>query len=116
MSSKAEHILIFGATGLIGKHITNAIVENASQFSSISIFTSSNTLSSKADQIDALKARGVKVIAGDITSEKDVNEAYSGIDTIVSCVGRPVIQTQLLLVELAEKHPDVRWILPSEYG
>jgi uncharacterized protein YbjT (DUF2867 family) len=106
MSSK--DILIFGATGLIGTHITNAIVANKSRWNSISIFTSKDTITSKPIQIEELESHGVRVIVGDITSESDINEAYKGIDTIVSCVGRPVIDKQLLLIQLADKHPDVK--------
>ncbi|KAF2478845.1 isoflavone reductase [Neohortaea acidophila] len=114
---KTQNILIFGATGLIGRHITNAILDNAASFAGrIAIFTSSNTLWTKSDEIDALKARGVEIIGGDITSADAVNEAYTGFDTVVSCVGRPVIQNQLLLIQLAERHPDVKRFFPSEYG
>lgn len=40
MSSKAEAVLIFGATGLVGKYISDAILNNASDFRRIGIFTS----------------------------------------------------------------------------
>jgi nucleoside-diphosphate-sugar epimerase len=113
--SQTQNILIFGATGWIGKHITNAIV-NEPSFKQIAIFTSDETLKSKAKEIEALESRGVRVITGDLTSADDLNAAYKGHDTIVSCVGRPVINTQLKMVELAEKHPDVKRFFPSEYG
>ena len=35
---------------------------------------------------------------------------------MVSCVGRPVIDKQILLVQLADQHPDVKRFFPSEYG
>ncbi|KAF2162047.1 hypothetical protein M409DRAFT_27427 [Zasmidium cellare ATCC 36951] len=111
-----KSILIFGATGLIGQHITNAILANKDKFDRIAIFTSPNTIWTKSDEIDHLKAEGAEIIAGEITSAAAVNEAYNGIDTVVSCVGRPVIHTQLQLIELADKHPDVKRFFPSEYG
>lgn len=116
MAHKTENILIFGATGLVGEHITNAIVQNASDFGRVAIFTSYNTLLSKSDEIEGLKSRGVEILSGDITSEGDVSEALSGFDTVVSCVGRPVIHTQLQLIEWMDKHPDVKRFFPSEYG
>jgi uncharacterized protein YbjT (DUF2867 family) len=115
----SKDILIFGATGLIGTHITNAIVANKSRWNSISIFTSKDTVTSKPVQIEELKSQGVRVTVGDITSESDINEAYKGIDTIVSCVGRPVFDKQLLLIQLADKHPDVKrvsYFLPITYS
>lgn len=108
MTATTRNILIFGATGLIGQHITNAILANKDKFDTIAVFTSPNTIWTKSDEIDHLKAQGVEVIAGEITSASAVNEAYNGIDTVVSCVGRPVIHTQLQLIELADKHPDVK--------
>jgi len=116
MASKTKNILIFGATGLIGTHITNAIVRSKADFGRIAIFTSPNTIETKPEAIKALKAAGVKILTGDITSVDDLNNAFAGIDTIVSCVGRPVIQTQLLIIEQASKHPDIKRIFPSEYG
>ena len=107
MAHETEKILIFGATGLIGRHIRDAIVENATAFGRIGIFTSPHTVQTKSKELDALKSKGIEVIAGDITSADNVNDAYSGFDTIVSCIGRPVIHLQLLLVRLAEKHVDV---------
>lgn len=104
----SENILIFGATGLIGTHITSAIVANKGRWNSISVFTSNNTVSNKPEKIAKLKEQGVRIITGDFTAESDVNKAYQGIDTVVSCVGRPVIDKQLLLIQLADKHPDVK--------
>ncbi|SMR47895.1 unnamed protein product [Zymoseptoria tritici ST99CH_3D1] len=116
MMSETKNILIFGATGLIGTHITKAILDHQSRWSSVAVFTSPNTVQTKADEIAHLKAQRVKIIEGDLTSESDVNNAYKGIDTVVSCVGRPVIDKQLLLIQLADKHPDVQRFFPSEYG
>ena len=111
-----KNILIFGATGLVGEHIADAIVASKAEFGKISVFTSPETLSKKSNRIDQLKKEGVEIITGDITSASDIYEAYNGKDTIVSAVGRPVIQIQLQLIELAEKHPDVKRFFPSEYG
>lgn len=108
MTTPTKNILIFGATGLIGQHIANAILANKDKFDRITIFTSSTTISTKANEIESLKSRGAEIIAGELTSASDVKKAYSGIDTVVSCVGRPVIHTQLQLIELADKHPDVK--------
>ncbi|KAI5368044.1 Putative NmrA-like domain, NAD(P)-binding domain superfamily [Septoria linicola] len=116
MAATTSNILIFGATGLIGSHIANSILENKDKFGKIAIFTSQNTVFTKAEEIDSLKKRGASIVEGDMTSESDVYEAYNGFDTIVSAVGRPVIDKQLKLIELAEKHPDVKRFFPSEYG
>ncbi|KAK5274965.1 hypothetical protein LTR99_004327 [Exophiala xenobiotica] len=111
-----KKLLIFGATGLIGKYITQAIVENKGKFDRIAIFTSQGTVQSKADQIDALKKQGVDVIVGDVTNSEDVVKAYQDIDTVISAVGRNVIEQQVELVRLANESPSVHRFFPSEYG
>lgn len=45
MSSKAEAVLIFGATGLVGKYISDGILKFASEFRKVAIFTSPDSQS-----------------------------------------------------------------------
>ena len=75
---KAENILLFGATGLIGKFILESILNNRSHFSRIAVFTSPSTLDKKKDTIESIKGNGVEVIVGDVRNEKDVLNAYNG--------------------------------------
>jgi len=118
MAAKTQNILIFGATGLVGQHITRAILNNKASFDKIAIFTSSNTLWTKSEEVDRLKAEGVEIIAGNLASADAVTEAFSSgpYDTVVSCVGRPIIHQQLRLIELADAHPAIKRFFPSEYG
>lgn len=116
MVASTHNICIIGATGLVGTHITNAILQSKDSFGRIVIFTSPDTVRSKADEIEQLIRRGAEVVTGSIESDADINKAYEGIDTVVSAVGRPVIDKQLKLIQVAESHPTVRRFLPSEYG
>ena len=116
MAAATRNILIIGATGLIGEHITNAIISSAGDFGKIAVFTSPNTVETKPDMINRLKSQSVEIKTGDMTSAEDVTEAFNGFDTVVSCVGRPVIDKQILLLKLADEHPDVKRFFPSEYG
>ena len=110
-----KNILLIGATGAIGKHILNSIVASKSHFQRIAIFTSTNTLNTKADLINSVKSQGIDVITGDITKEADVKSAYKDIDTVVSSVGRDVIAIQVPLVQWAAES-GVKKFFPSEYG
>ena len=73
-------------------------------------------LKTKAAAIAELKSRGAEIIIGDVTSEEDLKRAFNGFDTIVSCLGRTVLHTQIQLGQVADKHPDVKRFFPSEYG
>lgn len=106
-------ILIFGATGNIGQHIVESVA-NAG-FPQVAVFTSQGTVTKKADYINSLKSKGIKIITGDVTSEQDVKSAYEGVDTVISAVGRDVLETQIQLIRLAEES-SVQWFFPSEYG
>lgn len=116
MSFQPKSILVLGATGQIGRFITEQILKAKPSFEKVSIFTSEGTASKKSDYISDLKSRGVNIITGDVTSEKDVKAAYTGIDTVVSAVGRDVLESQIQLIRIAEESSDVKWFFPSEYG
>jgi uncharacterized protein YbjT (DUF2867 family) len=87
MAATTTSILIFGATGLIGEHITRAILDNKDNFGRIGIFTSNNTVWTKSEEIEALKEEGVEVFSGNLNSRDAVHEAYNGFDTVISAVG-----------------------------
>lgn len=72
-----KKILIFGATGVIGKYITREIVHARSSFEKIGIFTSAETARDKPE-IGEWQNAGVEVIVGDVNSESDVKKAYEG--------------------------------------
>ncbi|KAG0646407.1 Isoflavone reductase [Hyphodiscus hymeniophilus] len=112
----SPRILIIGATGVIGKPITAEILAAKSSFDRVAVLTSSNTIKTKTDEVKALKEQGVDVLEGDLTVESDVKRAYEGIDTVVSCVGRGAILTQLDLIKWASETPSVTHFFPSEFG
>ncbi|KAI0153157.1 NAD(P)-binding protein [Xylariaceae sp. FL1272] len=117
--SVPSKILIVGATGTIGRYITDAIVSaKPSIGQEIVIFTSSATTSSpsKSELLSSWKSRGATVITGDIANADDVTRAYAGVDTVVSCLGRKALASQIELLRLAEESDSVKWFFPSEYG
>jgi hypothetical protein len=110
------NILIFGATGQIGRHITAAILAADPPFVSVTAFTSPSTAASKADLLMPWTANGLKVIQGDVRYEADVLKGYEGVDTVISCLGRNVLMHQLELLRWASQSGSVKWFFPSEYG
>ncbi|KAI2775975.1 NAD(P)-binding protein [Daldinia loculata] len=113
-----SNILIIGATGTIGKYITEAILSADPHVGrQVSIFTSPATASSpdKEAILSSWKSRGLSVITGDLSNADDVRNAYNDIDTVVSCLGRNALASQIELLKLAEES-NVQWFFPSEYG
>lgn len=118
-SLKASNILIFGATGFIGTFITEKVIAAQPAFGHITIFTSTNTVNTKAELLDKWKKAGnVTVVTGDVESEADVSAAYRDhdVDTVISAFGRGAIAKQVDLIRWADKSGSVKWFFPSEYG
>ena len=113
---RPSSILLFGATGNIGTHITESIVNAQPPFQQVTVFTSKATVDKKAELIQSWQSKGVKIVTGDVTNEQDVRDAYKGVDTVISAVGRDVLETQIQLIRLAEESSSVKWFFPSEYG
>ncbi|KAF2087116.1 NAD(P)-binding protein [Saccharata proteae CBS 121410] len=111
-----QNILIFGATGTIGAYITSAIVSAQPPFQRVAIYTTASTVSKKAAQIAALKEKSVEIFVGDVADESAILDAFKGIDTIVSALGRPALPLQTRLLTLAADCPGVTRFYPSEFG
>jgi nucleoside-diphosphate-sugar epimerase len=112
----SKKILVFGATGVIGKYILQEIVNARSLFDKIGLFTSPSTVENKSEEIQKWRDEGVDVIVGDVSSEEDVEKAYQGYDTVVSALGRNAILGQIPLVKAAEASSSIQYFYPSEYG
>ncbi|RDW56791.1 hypothetical protein BP5796_12858 [Coleophoma crateriformis] len=111
-----ENLLLFGATGSIGAFILDKLIENKKHFGSIAIFTSPGTIEKKADKIQQLKANGIKVISGDVRNPNEVTNAFEGVDTVISAIGRNVITEQINWIHLADQVSSVERFFPSEFG
>lgn len=111
-----KDILVIGATGLIGRYIIQELVAAKHGFGRLAIFTSPNTAQKKSSETEFLKSQGVDIIVGDLTNTADIQRAYEGIDTVVSAVGRPIIDQQIKLLEIAENSHHISYFYPSEYG
>jgi len=116
MAVASKNILIFGATGLIGLYITQALIDAKAFLGRIAAFTSPHTAESKKHIIQNLEKQGLEVIIGDIRKEEDIINAYKGFDTVVSALGRNVIALQIDLIRLAEASNSIIRFFPSEYG
>ncbi|KAK8155697.1 hypothetical protein IWX90DRAFT_391617 [Phyllosticta citrichinensis] len=113
----SQRILIFGATGKIGTYITSAIANASPPFARVAIYTSANTIAAKAAHVEALKARGVDVVVGELDDDDKIKETYQDFDTIISCLGRAILSHQTRLIRLAAiSSPPIRRFFPSEYG
>jgi len=112
----SRSVLVFGATGTIGRPIVTELINNKSSFDRLVVFTSPGGSAQKKALLDSWKAAGVEILEGDVTNKEQILKAYEGIDTIVSALGRGAIANQILLIELAEQTPNIARFIPSEFG
>jgi len=139
MSFQPTNILIFGATGVIGKPIVDELINEKASFRRIAIFTSQGAVTSKADVIRRFEESGVEVFVGDLSDHEYTRHVLEGtrpcsplpwnqdgkstspsplepFDSIISAVGRTAISLQIELLRLAEAVETVKRFFPSEYG
>lgn len=77
---KPHNILLIGATGNIGRFITQSIVSARGEFDRVAILTSAPVAGSEKEKFinEELKPKNVEIIVGDIGNEEDVLNAYKG--------------------------------------
>lgn len=122
------NVLIVGATGVIGRYITSAVISSGAA-TRVTIFTSPATAAAepgtpKHKLLSEWKATPfpnhnnssgqgnnggddesyVRVITGDINSETDIRAALRGQNTIISALGRGSLLAQIPLLRLAEEN------------
>ncbi len=73
-----ENVLVTGATGFIGQHLTEALVQKGSNV---------KCLVRRTSQISRLQALDVSFIEGDITDKRGLSKALSGINTVFHLAG-----------------------------
>ena len=78
MAPPTENVLIIGATGVIGRYITKALVNAQPPFKRIGIYTSAATAEGKAAELQPLKDKGVDVFVGALDDEAKILEAFKG--------------------------------------
>lgn len=76
--TSSNAVLVFGATGVIGRYIISALTQAQPSFQRVGIFTSASTAQNKSEQIQKLKDANVEIHVGDIESEDDVSKALEG--------------------------------------
>ncbi|OQU98972.1 hypothetical protein CLAIMM_04680 [Cladophialophora immunda] len=92
------------------------ILKRKASFDRIVVFTSHNTVKTKPGEIAKLEQEGVEIVLGDLSNTEEVARAFQDVDTVISAVGRNMIEHQIELIRIADKTPNIHRFFPSEYG
>ena len=78
MVASSKKVLVLGATGVVGKALTNSLLNAKDNFERIGVFTSAESAASKHELLESYKARSAHILIGDLNSKNDVQEAFTG--------------------------------------
>lgn len=83
MSSKSPIVLVTGADGFIGSHLTESLISsNRYRVRAIALYNSFNSLG-WLDDSPALKSPNLEVVSGDIRDHSFVSDAMQGADFVI---------------------------------
>jgi uncharacterized protein YbjT (DUF2867 family) len=105
-------VAVFGATGNLGIHITNALLTTKH---TVVLVTRPESLKDKKSTFDELQAKGARIATADLKNEDSVAKALEGVHVVVSAIGGFALADQLVLIA-ASKKAGVTKFYPSEFG
>lgn len=110
-----SRILIFGATGYIGKHVANA---SLAQGHPTFLFIREATLSNpeKAPLIESFKSKGAIIVHGSLDDYASLVEACKKVDVVISALGAPQIADQFNIIKAIKEAGNIKRFFPSEFG
>ncbi|GLA35485.1 hypothetical protein AnigIFM63309_011325 [Aspergillus niger] len=101
---KIESVAIAGASGTLGPHVFQALVNAGFR---VSILTRSNKPGAYASNINVFEV--------DFNSVESLTTALKGVDAVVSTVGGAAVDNQTVLIDAAIA-AGVKRFIPSEFG
>ncbi|KAI1455917.1 NAD(P)-binding protein [Annulohypoxylon moriforme] len=111
--STAVKVFIVGATGKTGKSVVNGLIASETNFD-ITALARPSSIDSEAN--NALRSRGVHVVAADLTGPKEeLVKILTGADVVISCIVYTSLNDQIPLVEAA-KEAGVKRFVPCDFG
>ncbi|KAI5862074.1 isoflavone reductase family protein [Durotheca rogersii] len=106
-------VAIIGATGRTGASVTDGLLASETKFE-ITAFSRHASINSAAN--DALKSRGVRVVAADLRGPKqDLVKLLTNIDIVISCIVWTGLDDQVPLAEAA-KEAGVKRFIPCDFS
>ncbi|KAI0379263.1 NAD(P)-binding protein [Hypomontagnella monticulosa] len=107
-------VALVGATGKTGSSVVNGLLAETETKYDITALARPTSVNGEANK--ALEARGVHVVAADLTGpKKDLVKLLKGIDVVISCIVFTNLKDQIPLAEAA-KEADVKRFVPCDFA
>lgn len=110
-----QAVLVIGSTGMLGTKIVNALLEKGE--AEVRAMIRPGSYNKHQQDIDVMKARGAKIIEGDLMKPDTLLSICEGVDVIVSAVGnnKTTVPGQKNAINAAKKK-GVKRFIPSDYS
>ncbi|KAI1444139.1 NAD(P)-binding protein [Annulohypoxylon stygium] len=106
-------VVIVGATGKTGNSIVNGLLASETSFD-ITALSRPSSIDNEAN--NALKSRGIRVVAADLTGPREeLVKILTGADAVISCIVFTSLNDQIPLAEAA-KEAGVKRFVPCNFA
>ncbi|KAK4284725.1 hypothetical protein QN277_001514 [Acacia crassicarpa] len=108
-------ILIIGATGRIGYHLTKASLDSSHPtFALVRESAFSDPI--KSQKLQSLSDSGATILKGSLQEEASLVEAVKQVDVVICAVSSKQVLDQKLLIQVIKQVGSIKRFIPSEFG
>ena len=110
-------VLVVGSTGMLGSKIVAALLDKGDVDVRAMVRSSNDSNAENRQKIEAMQARGMAIIEGDLMRPETLLPVCEGVDVVVSAVGnnQVTVPGQKNLIDAA-KQQGVKRFIPSDYS
>lgn len=110
-------VLVVGSTGMLGSKIVSALLNKGNVDVRAMVRSINDNNEENRQKIEAMKARGVAIVEGDLMQPETLLPVCVGVDVVVSAVGnnQVTVPGQKHLIDAA-KQEGVKRFIPSDYS
>ena len=110
-------VLVVGSTGMLGSKIVAALLDKGDVDVRAMVRSSNDSNVENRQKIEAMQARGMAIIEGDLMRPETLLPVCEGVDVVVSAVGnnQVTVPGQKNLIDAA-KQQGVKRFIPSDYS
>ncbi|XWS11532.1 hypothetical protein CRYUN_Cryun37aG0006200 [Craigia yunnanensis] len=114
MGGEKSKILIFGATGYLGKYMVKASVSLGHP---TYVYTRPlNSSSSKLDLLNEFESMGVTIFYGELEEHEKLVSVLQQVEVVISTLAVPQHLDQLKIISAMKDAGTIKRFVPSEYG
>ncbi|XP_065879154.1 eugenol synthase 1-like [Euphorbia lathyris] len=109
-------ILIFGASGYLGKYMVKASILLGHQTYAYSRPISSVSSASKIDTLHHFQSMGVTVVHGELNEHEKIVHLLGQIDVVISVLPLPLVLHQFYIIAAIKAAANIKRFIPSDFG